>query len=60
MVFVPFKRKIQVIKNVQEIPIKFQFVMILLNLHKEIIILERGIKYIIHQDTIKVDFILIQ
>ena len=36
VVFVPFKRKIQVIKNVQEIPIKFPFVMILLNLHKEI------------------------
>jgi len=34
--------------------------MILLNKLKEIIILERGIKYIIHQDTIKVDFILIQ
>ena len=56
----PFKRKIQVIKHVQEIPIKFQFVMILLNKLKEIIILERGIKYIIHQDTIKVDLILIQ
>ena len=56
----PFKRKIQVIKHVQEIPIKFPIVMILLNKLKEIIILERGIKYIIHQYTIKVDFILIQ
>jgi len=45
---VPFKRKIQVIKNVQEISIKFQFVMILLNLHKEIFIYkeERNTKYI--------------
>ena len=34
--------------------------MILLNKLKEIIILERGIKYIIHQDAIKIDFILIQ
>ena len=44
----PFKRKIQVIKHVQEIPIKFPFVMILLNLHKEIFIYkeERNTKYI--------------